>query len=154
MRSVAVEPEPPERPDRVPVKPADRAGVTDPVGMLAVPVPDGPLSPGLCDRRIPVFDGTSRADLVLSRGSLVDVADGPYRGQALDCRVRWVPVSGHRPKRPAVVRMAANDGMRVRLAPVPAGGLLLPLEIAVDTGWGTARIAALTWGAGTAAAAR
>jgi hypothetical protein len=146
VRSVALEPEPPPRPDRVPVAPAHRSGVTDPVGMLAIPVGDAPLAPGLCDRRVAVFDGSSRSDLVLSRGAVVDVAEGPYRGKALDCRVRWVPVSGHRPQRPAVLRMAANDEMRIRLAPVPGAGLLLPLSISVATGWGTARIEATRWG--------
>lgn len=147
VRRAVVEPEPVPKPDRVPVTPADTTGVTDPIGMLAVPAGPGPLEPGLCDRRIPVFDGATRADIVLSRGAVVQVASGPYRGPALDCRIRWVPVAGHRAKGSSVRRMAENDDMRVRLAPVPGGGLLLPLSIAVGTGWGTARIDATTWGA-------
>ena len=61
MRKVEVEPEPMPKPDRVPVTPADKTGVTDPIGMLAIPVSPGPLTPSLCERRIPVFDGASRA---------------------------------------------------------------------------------------------
>ena len=83
---------------------------------------------------------------MLSRGAIVQVATGPYIGPALDCRIRWVPVAGHRAKGSSVRRMADNDDMRVRLAPVPGGALLLPLSIAVGTGWGTARIDATTWG--------
>jgi hypothetical protein len=41
--------------------------------------------------------------------------------------------------------MAANDAMTVRLAPAP-GGWLLPLSIVVETGWGTARVEARSWG--------
>jgi len=152
VRTAEVEPAPPPHPDRIAVRPADRAGVTDPVAMLALPVGDGPIDPSLCDRRVPVFDGSSRSDLVLSRGAVVTVAEGPYRGPALDCRVRWSPVSGHRPGRAAVRRMAANDEIRVRLAPVPGGGWLLPLAISVATGWGTARIEATAWGAPAAPA--
>lgn len=146
VRKAEVEPEPSPKPDRVPVTAADKSGVTDPVGMLAVPAGPGPLTPSLCERRIPVFDGASRADIVLSRGAVVQVASGPYVGPALDCRIRWVPVAGHRAKGSSVRRMAENDDMRVRLAPVPGGTLLLPLAIAVGTGWGTARIEATTWG--------
>ncbi len=147
VRRAEVEPEPAPKPDRVPVTAADRSGVTDPIGMLAVPVGPGPLAPALCDRRIPVFDGATRADIVLSRGAVVQVESGPYRGPALDCRIRWVPVAGHRAKGSSVRRMSENDDMRVRLAPVTGDGLLLPLAIAVGTGWGTARIEATRWGA-------
>ncbi|SFL62666.1 DUF3108 domain-containing protein [Methylobacterium pseudosasicola] len=154
VRKSEVEPAPVPKPDRVPVTAADTRSVTDPIGMLAVPVGPGPLVPSLCDRRIPVFDGAVRADLVLSRGAVVTVTTGPYRGPALDCRIRWVPVAGHRAKGSSVRRMAENDDLRVRLAPVPGGRLLLPLSIAVGTGWGTARIDATTWGAPQAASVR
>ncbi len=145
VRTVELQPEPMPKPDRVPVTAADKRGVTDPVGMLAIPMSPGPLTPTLCERRIPVFDGASRADIVLSRGAVVQVTSGPYVGPALDCRIRWVPVSGHRAGGSSVRRMAENDDMRVRLAPVPGGFLLLPLSIAVGTGWGTARIEATSW---------
>lgn len=144
-RDVTVEPEPTPRPDRVPVTAQDRTGIVDPLSMLAVPAGSGPLAPGLCDRRIAVFDGASRADLVLSRGSLVTLPDGAYRGPVLDCRVRWVPIAGHRANGPNVRRMAATDDMQVRLAPA-LDGILLPLSISVATGWGTLRIEARRWG--------
>ena len=145
VQKAEVEPEPQPKPDRVPVTAADRTGVTDPIGMLVVPVGAGALAPEMCDRKIAVFDGATRADIVLSRGQVVEVAAGPYRGPALDCRVRWVPVAGHRAKGSSVRRMSENDDMRVRLAPVDGAGLLLPLAIAVGTGWGTARIEATRW---------
>lgn len=145
VRSAAVEPPPAPRPDRVPVAPEDRVGVVDPLTMLML-APAAGLEPGLCDRRIAVFDGATRADLVLSRGSVVAVTEGAYRGPALDCRVRWVPVSGHRAQGSNVRRMAENDDLHVRFAPVTDGTLLLPLSIAVATGWGTVRIDATRWG--------
>ncbi|NEU14495.1 DUF3108 domain-containing protein [Methylobacterium sp. BTF04] len=147
VRDATVEPPPTPRPDRVPVAPQDRIGVVDPLSMLAVPLGAAPLAPALCDRRIPVFDGASRADLVLSRGTVVAVEEGAYRGPALDCRVRWVPISGHRAHGTNIRRMAANDDMQVRLAPALDGAVLLPLSIAVATGWGTVRIEATQWGA-------
>ena len=150
VRKAEVEPEPQPKPDRVPVTAADTTGVTDPIGMLAVQVGPGPLEPAMCDRRIPVFDGATRADIALSRGTVVQVATGPYRGPALDCRIRWIPVAGHRAKGSSVRRMSENDDMRVRLAPATEGGLLLPLSIAVGTGWGTARIEATRWEAAPA----
>lgn len=65
VRRAEVELAPMPKPDRVPVTAADTRGVTDPIGMLAVPVGSGPVMPSLCERRIPVFDGAVRADLVL-----------------------------------------------------------------------------------------
>ncbi|TXN42098.1 DUF3108 domain-containing protein [Methylobacterium sp. WL30] len=150
VRKAEVEPEPQPKPDRVPVTAADTTNVTDPIGMLAVQVGPGPLVPAMCDRRIPVFDGAARADIALSRGTVVQVTAGPYCGPALECRIRWIPVAGHRAKGSSVRRMSENDDMRVRLAPITEAGLLLPLSIAVGTGWGTARIEATSWNAAPA----
>lgn len=147
VRHATVEPPPTPRPDRVPVTEQDKVGIVDPLSMLAIPVGPAPLAPNLCDRRIAVFDGATRADLVLSRGALVTVQDGAYRGPALDCRVRWVPISGHRALGTSVRRMAENDDLQVRLAPAFDGTVLLPLSITVATGWGTVRIEATEWGA-------
>ncbi|WP_026597408.1 DUF3108 domain-containing protein [Methylobacterium sp. 77] len=143
----SVEPPPSPAPDRVPVAPQDKVGVVDPLTMLAIPLGAAALDPALCERRIPVFNGSARADLVLSRGTLVTVQEGPYRGPALDCRVRWVPISGHRANGTSVRRMAENDEIRVRFAPLPNGALLLPLTISMATGWGNAGIEATQWGA-------
>lgn len=146
VRSATVEPPPTPRPDRVPVAPEDLVGVVDPLTMLTIAPGAAPLEPALCDRRIAVFDGATRADLVLSRGSVVTVTEGAYHGPALDCRVRWVPVSGHRALGTNVRRMAQNDDLSVRFAPILDGTLLLPVSIAVATGWGTVRIEATRWG--------
>ncbi|GLS44607.1 DUF3108 domain-containing protein [Methylobacterium brachythecii] len=146
VKSAAVDPMPTPRPDRLPVAAGDKVGVTDPVGMLAIPAPSGPLEPSICDRRIPVYDGLTRVDIVLSRGSVSTLTKGPYRGPVLECRARWVPVSGHRPKGSSVKRMQENDDMRIRLAPAPEVGLLLPLSISVGLTWGTAKIDATRWG--------
>ncbi|KQP16882.1 DUF3108 domain-containing protein [Methylobacterium sp. Leaf93] len=143
----SVEPPPTPTPDRIPVAPQDKVGVVDPLTMLAIPLGAAPLDVALCERRIPVFNGVARADIVLSRGVLVTVQEGPYRGPALDCRARWVPISGHRPNGSSVRRMAENDDIRVRLAPVPGGAMMLPLTISLATGWGRAGIEATQWGA-------
>lgn len=145
-RDATVEPPPTPRPDRIPVAPQDLVGVVDPLTMLVIPLGSAPLDPVLCERRLPVFDGAYRADLVLSRGTGVVSEAGAYRGPALDCRVRWVPVSGHRAFGSSVRRMAENDDMQVRLAPALDGEILLPLSIAVATGWGTVLIEATRWG--------
>lgn len=147
VRDAQVEPPPAPRADRVPVAPQDRVGVVDPLTMLAIPLAGAALDPTLCDRRLPVFDGAYRADLVLSRGTGIVLEEGAYRGAALECRVRWVPVSGHRAFGSTVRRMAENDDMRVRLAPALDGAILLPLSITVPTGWGTVQIEATRWGA-------
>lgn len=110
--------------------------------MLAVPVGPAWLVPSLCNRRIPVFDGAVRADLVLARGAVVTATTSPHRDPALNCRIRWIPAAGHSATDSSVRRRAENDDLCVRLAPIPGGRPLLPLILAVGTGWGTARIEA------------
>ena len=63
VSSVAHIPELPAKPDMVPLKPAHLQNVLDPLSAM-MQVTSG-ASP--CDRRLPIFDGRERFDLVLSR---------------------------------------------------------------------------------------
>jgi hypothetical protein len=145
----AVEIEPPldEKPDRVPVKEADKKGVIDPVSALLMPaVASGNLiDPANCNRRLPVFDGAARFDVVLSYGE-TKAADVPgYTGQVLVCNARYVPVSGHRSLRPSTKFMQDNRDMSVWLAPLEGQRVLVPVRIAVRTMVGMSVLEASAW---------
>lgn len=151
----AVEVAPPleERPDRVPVLPPHKRGVVDPLSAVLMPVAGrGELTdPENCNRTVPVFDGASRFDVILSYAETRQVEKPGYSGPVLVCNVRYRPVSGHRPDRPAVRFMEENRDMSVWLAPVEGARVLIPLRIAVATTMGVSLVEATRWSAESAA---
>src|SRR5215208_4242743 len=69
---VAVQVEPPleDRADRVPLSEVHKRAVIDPLSAMIAPVParGGLTDPANCNRSVPVFDGGTRFDVVLSYG--------------------------------------------------------------------------------------
>lgn len=147
VRSVSIEPpfEPrPDETDRIPIKDSHKIGVTDPVSALIMPARGGnPLDKANCERRIPVFDGTQRFDVVLSYVGTRQVrSDQGYSGPVLICSARYVPVAGHRPERRVTKFMVENRNMDTWLAPAQGGKVLIPYRISVKTMIGTTVIEA------------
>jgi hypothetical protein len=145
IRGVNIDP-PIELPQegRVPLRPQHRQGVLDPISALVMPVRNGnPLDRSNCERRLPVFDGTQRFDVVLSFAGIRNVqSEAGYSGPVLVCSARYVPVAGHRPERRAVKFMAENRAIDAWLAPVNGGRALMPYRISVRTMVGTSVIEA------------
>ena len=77
-----------------------------------------PMDPANCNRTLPIFDGATRFDVVLSYGETRSVAKPGYSGPVLVCNARYTPIAGHRPDRPGVKFMEDNREMSVWLAPV------------------------------------
>lgn len=135
------------QPDRVPLSDANKRGVVDPLSALVAVAadPQHPDQPANCDRRLPVFDGTQRFDIVLSYAETKTIKTPAYAGTVLVCNARYVPIAGHRPSRPAVKFMEDNRDMSVWLAPVPGAGVLVPVRISVSTMIGTSVVEAEKW---------
>ncbi|QRM29868.1 DUF3108 domain-containing protein [Microvirga sp. VF16] len=148
-RVAKVEIDPPlePKPDRVPVKAADKKGVVDPMSALLMPaVASKTLTdPANCDRTIPVFDGASRMNVVLSYAETKKVEVPGYSGPVLVCNARYVPISGHRSERPATKFMQENKDMSVWLAPIEGPRLLFPLKVSVRTMIGMGEMQASLW---------
>lgn len=146
VRGVTIEPpfEPGPPDDRVPLRDAHRAGVVDPLSALVMPaLAADPFDKANCERRLPVFDGTQRFDVVLSYvGTRQVKGDAGYNGQVLVCAARYVPVAGHRPSRKALKFMVENRNMDAWLVPVDGGKVLIPYRISVKTMIGTSVIEA------------
>jgi Protein of unknown function (DUF3108) len=144
-----VEIDPPLEPkeDRIPVQPADKKGVVDPMSALLMPAlaSKGLTDPDNCNRTIPVFDGASRMNVVLTYAETKNVEVAGYSGPVLVCNARYVPVSGHRPERPATKFMQENRDMSVWLAPVEGPRLLFPLKVSVRTMIGVGEMQASLW---------
>lgn len=133
----AVEIVPPlqEYPDAVPVRAQHKQGVVDPVSAFLMPATArGDLTdPRNCDRTLPVFDGASRFDIVLSYGGTRQIDKPGYSGPVIVCNARFRAIAGHRPDRDAVRFMEENRDMNVWLAPFEANRTLLPVRIEVRT---------------------
>jgi Protein of unknown function (DUF3108) len=145
IRSVAIDPPLEIGPEgRVPLQPQHRANVLDPLSALVMPSKGAdPLDKANCERRLPVFDGTARFDVVLSYIGVRNVkAESGYSGPALVCAARYVPIAGHRPDRRAIKFMQENRDMSAWLVPVNNGSALMPYRISVRTMIGTSVIEA------------
>lgn len=151
VRNVSIEPPFELKEDRVPLRDSHRIGVLDPVSALLMPArARDPLDKANCERRIPVFDGSQRFDVVLSYAGTKQVkSEKGYSGPVLVCSARYVPVAGHRPDRKVTKFMIANREMDAWLAPVNGGKLLVPYRISVRTMIGTTIIEAVAFNPGS-----
>ncbi|MCJ2014849.1 DUF3108 domain-containing protein [Methylobacterium sp. J-076] len=133
--------------DRVPVTAADKRGIVDPASALVMPARAGAAltDPANCDRTLPLFDGATRFNVVLSYAETREVQKPGYAGPVLVCSARYHAVAGHRPDRPGVKFMEDNREISVWLAPVEGTRLLVPLRISVLTEIGTNIIEATRW---------
>jgi hypothetical protein len=144
----ALEVSPPldEKPDRVPLEEVHKRGVLDPISALVMPVIGRDLAdPANCNRKLPIFDGGARFDVVLTYSETKQVEKPGYSGPVLVCNARYVPVAGHRALRPATKFMEENRDMSVWLAPVAPARVLVPLRIAVRTMIGMSVVEASQW---------
>ncbi|MGE0679147.1 DUF3108 domain-containing protein [Pseudolabrys sp.] len=130
--------------DRVPITDAEKRGVTDPMtgSMIHVPVGDL-LSPGVCKRTLPLFDGRYRYNLKLTfkRMETVKAAKG-YAGAAVVCSVLFAPVAGFVPDRSAIKYLVAMRDAEVWLVPVQGTRMLVPFRVEVPTPLGTGALEA------------
>jgi hypothetical protein len=156
---VSVTPPPGPHPDDVPLKGDHKAGVLDPVSALLVLTRMDGRAP--CDRRVGIFDGKQRYDIVLTpkrTTTLQPEATGGRPETAYVCRAMYEPVAGHRDNA-ATKTYASNRDVEVVLRRVAGSGLLIPYSVTVPTFWGTGsmvtdRIEIVTQGAGRIALTR
>ena len=124
----------------IPVREHHLKGVVDPLSAIMVLSRAASADP--CDRRIPIFDGKERFDLLLSRKGEMRVTEQSHSGQpdvAYVCRVRYLPIAGHKIDSETKF-MAANEGIEVALRPVPSANVLVPYQISIPTMAGSAVI--------------
>jgi hypothetical protein len=134
---------PPQHPGsrNVPITAADLQNVVDPLSAIIL-LSQARLSRhggDACNKRLPIFDGKIRYDLVLSpKGTRSISPTGRLHGTAYVCRVNYVPIAGHKPSKQGSDYATGNTGIEVWLVPLPEAGLLVPYYIHVPTPAGTA----------------
>lgn len=138
VKNISIEPPLPAIDERrVAITKETRKNVVDPLSAALALVSSNAdkLSPEFCNRTLPVFDGRYRFDVVLSflRTETVSGSSDGYRGPALVCRARYVPIAGHRKDAEAVGQMAKNRDMLVWLAPVQGTRVLVPVKASLSS---------------------
>ncbi len=135
-------PTPPQTPT-VPLREPHLKGVLDPLS--AVMALSRATAANPCDRKLAVFDGRQRFDLLLSYKRQEHVRETRPSGQpgvAFVCRVRYQPVAGHKIN-DETRAMAASQDIEISLRPVPSANLFVPHQIVIPTGAGTATLTAV-----------
>ena len=116
-------------PGFIPVTKEQLRDVLDPLtGVMSLAVGDTARP---CDRRLPIFDGRQRFDLVFTPASK---PASPTADQV--CRVRMIPVSGYKPGEGAESVISGN--IEVVLRPVPTANIVIPYRVTVPTIIGSA----------------
>ena len=124
----------------VPITAAHLQNVVDPLSAIVL-LSQARLNHGeACNKRLPIFDGKIRYDLILSpKGTRSVGASGKLHGTAYVCSVHFVPIAGHKMGKSGENEVASgNTGIEVWLVPVPEAGLIVPYYVHVPTPAGTA----------------
>lgn len=122
----------------VPLKPQHLQGVVDPMSaMMQLAYGSNP-----CERRLPIFDGRERFDLVFSRKGETRISEQQPSGQpgiGLVCRVRYVPIAGHKVD-DSTRFMANNNEIEVVLRPIPSAKIYVPYQVTIPMPVGSAKL--------------
>lgn len=123
----------------VPLKPQHLQGVVDPMSaMMMLASSNTP-----CERRLPIFDGRERFDLVFTRKGETRISEQQPSGQpgiGHVCKVRYVPIAGHKTEDSGTRYMASNDDIEVVLRPIPSAKLYVPYQISIPLPVGSAKL--------------
>ncbi len=140
ISSVLHEPPSPPKEGVVPVLPVHLKGALDPLSAIMA------LSKGTsgnpCSRRLAVYDGKARFDLLLSPRGMVPLQEqrpSGQPGQGYVCRVKYVPISGHKADQETKF-MSGSEGIEIILRPVPNANIFVPYRITIPTVAGPATL--------------
>jgi len=122
---------------RVPLDPVHRVGVLDPLSAVILPLPEGRVDgESACDRRMPIFDGRYRYDIVLSHKRTEKArppGDSKERTSLFVCKIKYDPIAGHKPKRQSTRYWQKREDMEVWLAPVTGAGVFVPYRVVMPS---------------------
>lgn len=117
--------------DEARTSPYERINTLDPVSALLLPVvADG----NPCNRKLPVFDGKRRYDLqlVFDRVATVTTRDKGYSGEAIRCKVRFIPHTGME-RAKLTTMLQRRDDTWIWLVPVEDTNLYFPVRVQMRT---------------------
>ena len=142
VTSVSALPATPPMPGTITVREQHLKDVLDPLSAVMAISRSSNANP--CGRKLAIFDGKQRFDLVLTFLRQQAVAEQRPSGQpgvAFVCKVRYVPIAGHRMTE-ETRHMATTEGIEISLRPVPSADLFVPHQITIPTAAGSATLTA------------
>lgn len=140
VTQVLHEPPSPPKDGIVPVQQQHLKGVLDPLTAIMAVSRGTDANP--CDRRIPIYDGKARFDLVLSPRGMVRLSEQRPSGQPGEgyvCRVKYQPIAGHKADQETKY-IAASEGIEIILRPIPSANVFVPYKVTIPTMAGAATI--------------
>lgn len=111
--------------DWIAVPGAELSGVLDPIGAMLVPARSGGE---VCGRTIRTFSGALRADLKLSYLRTIPFSATGFKGDAVTCTARFVPIAGFNRSKREINNMRDNGRIEISFAPVGQTGLYAPVK--------------------------
>ncbi|WP_454289229.1 DUF3108 domain-containing protein [Rhizobium arsenicireducens] len=132
-------PEPKRRPRNwIAVGPEDLKSVLDPISSLIIPAGEA-----ACPRTLPIYDGESRMDLVMTPKGTRSFKVGGVESEAVVCSIRYVPKSGFRKGRTDIEYLRKVEGMEIWFAKTGTLKVYAPVHARVPTRMGTIYVSAV-----------
>lgn len=136
VNSFVVDPPLPLRIDRVPLERNQLTGVNDMLSAFIIKA--GELGPPVCNRRLKIFNGTERFDLVMRYASMENATSARtgYQGPVVLCQLDYQPISGHFTTSEVTTYLQNSDRILIWYAPVEGSNIYIPYRVLIGTAIG------------------
>jgi uncharacterized protein DUF3108 len=145
VEEIAVRPPQRQASNRIPITRKHMLNVVDPMSAIVMLTNIGSNKSGaeVCTQRLPIFDGKQRYDIKLSFKSTktISAANG-YNGPAYICKVKFMPIAGHKADDKDNEYAAKSEAMEVWMMPLPKAQLYVPYYVYIPTPVGSASLTA------------
>jgi hypothetical protein len=141
VTETTMKPQPKRRPENwVPVTAKDLKSVLDPITGLIFPA-----DAKVCPSRLPIYDGESRMDLVLTPKGTRPFSTKGFKGEAIVCDIRYVPKSGFRRGRTDIEYLRKTP-MEIWFAKAQSVNVYAPVYARIPTRMGQVYVTAVRYG--------
>lgn len=140
VTSVNHVPPPKVRDNIVPILAQHLKGTLDPLSAILLLSKGTAANP--CTRRLPIYDGKQRFDLMLAPRGEVQLSEKQPSGQpgtGYVCKVRYLPIAGHKADEETKY-MSKSDSIEIILRPIPSANVFVPYQITIPTIAGAATL--------------
>nr|WP_245582571.1 DUF3108 domain-containing protein [Neorhizobium lilium] len=141
VKETTIDPPPRRNPDNwVPVSDKDLQSVLDPLSGLIFPG-----NAKVCPSRLPIYDGESRMDLVLTPAGTKPFSTDGFKGDAIVCSIRYEPKSGFRRGR-SDIEYLKKTPMEIWFAKAQPANVYAPVYARIPTRMGQLYVTAVKYG--------